>query len=56
MPELTLSPGQESINSATGDSHIAGDNIGVKLEVWSTTGYRHFPRGPIVGHWKFLFK
>jgi hypothetical protein len=32
--------------SRNGESHIAGDIIGVKMEVWRTTGCRHFLRGP----------
>ncbi len=32
----------QTIQSWTGDSHTAGDKSGVKMEVWSTTGCRHF--------------
>ncbi len=33
-------------NSWTGDSHLDGEKIGAKMEVQSTTGYRHTLRGP----------
>jgi hypothetical protein len=40
---------QESLQKTqgrNGDSHIAGVRVGVKMEVWRTTGCRHFLRGP----------
>jgi hypothetical protein len=36
----------QKTQSRNGDSHIAGDSIGLKMEVWRTTGCRHFLRGP----------